>query len=65
MRRRTWRFMRLRLAGMGRRLSCVGDDELGREIRHRLHDEGLDEKAVAVDAAHPTGMVTVDLDEGG
>jgi sugar/nucleoside kinase (ribokinase family) len=38
---------------------------LGRAIRHRLHDEGLDEKAVAVDAAHPTGMVTVDLDEGG
>ena len=45
--------------------SCVGDDGDGREIRDRLRDWALDTRYLAVDATHPTGVVTVRLDEHG
>ena len=53
------------LGGRGVVASCVGDDELGGEIRRRLRDAGLDDAAVAVDPSHPTGTVTVELDAAG
>ena len=53
------------LGGEGAVASCVGSDELGRAILARLDSLGLDRTAVAIDAAHPTGTVTVELDEAG
>ncbi|MHC4562707.1 MAG: carbohydrate kinase family protein [Planctomycetota bacterium] len=46
-------------------VSCVGDDELGREILSRLGEAGLDCRAIAVDSAHPTGTVSVELGPDG
>jgi len=46
-------------------LSAVGDDELGREILGRLDRLGLGRDLVAIDAEHPTGTVSVELDEQG
>jgi fructokinase len=46
-------------------VSCVGDDELGREIVAQLDELGLDRSYLAVDKTHPTGTVTVELDESG
>jgi len=46
-------------------VSCVGDDELGHEITSRLNDLGLDTSYIAVDDTHPTGTVSVELDEKG
>jgi len=43
----------------------VGDDELGREILARLDGLGVNRRLVAVDADHPTGTVSVELDEHG
>ena len=53
------------LGGRGVVVSCVGDDELGKEILTRLEGLGLGCEYVAVDKHHPTGTVTVALDEGG
>ncbi len=53
------------LGGRGAVVSCVGDDELGREIRRLLAEAGLDDRAVGVDPDRPTGTVTVELDAGG
>ena len=53
------------LGGAGAVASCVGDDESGREILRRLDELGVDRAAVAVDGRHPTGTVTVALDEAG
>ncbi|MHC4623995.1 MAG: carbohydrate kinase family protein [Planctomycetota bacterium] len=53
------------LGGQGVVVSCVGDDELGREIMTRLDELGLDRSYLAVDKTHPTGTVTVELDENG
>jgi fructokinase len=46
-------------------VSCIGDDELGKEVLSRLGGLGLDCRYIAVDKAHPTGTVTVKLDENG
>ncbi len=46
-------------------VSCVGADPLGDEILGRLDSLGLNRDYVAVDAAHPTGTVSVELDAGG
>lgn len=51
--------------GAGVVISCVGDDELGREILRRFGDLDLDRKYVAVDRDHPTGTVIVELDADG
>ncbi len=46
-------------------VSCVGADALGEEILGRLDALALSRDCVAVDAAHPTGTVSVELDAGG
>ena len=53
------------LGGQGVVVSCVGDDELGKEILSRLEELGLERKYIAVDKHHPTGTVTVALDDNG
>jgi fructokinase len=53
------------LGGQGVVVSCVGDDELGKEIMTRLDELALDRSYLAVDKRHPTGTVTVELDENG
>ncbi len=53
------------LGGRGVVVSCIGDDDLGREILGCLDEMKLDRKYVAVDGGHPTGTVTVRLDENG
>jgi len=53
------------LGGRGIVVSCIGNDELGKEIMKRLEKLGLDSSYVAVDENHPTGTVTVELDEDG
>lgn len=47
-----------------RPVSCVGDDTLGREILERLRGLGLPIDCIAVDAARPTGTVSVELAGG-
>lgn len=46
-------------------VSCVGDDEAGREITGRLRDMGMCCDYVFVDRRHPTGTVDVSLDAHG
>ncbi len=46
-------------------VSCVGTDPLGEEILARLDGLGLSRDYVAVDKAHPTGIVSVELDAEG
>ena len=46
-------------------VSCVGDDELGDEILRQLDALGLSREYIAIDAEHPTGTVSVDLDARG
>jgi fructokinase len=53
------------LGGRGVVVSCIGDDDLGKEILSCLDEMRLDRKYVVVDAGHPTGTVTVRLDENG
>jgi fructokinase len=53
------------LGGRGMVVSCVGEDDLGREILARLNFLNLDNKHIAIDRKHPTGTVTVDLDARG
>jgi fructokinase len=53
------------LGAQGVVVSCIGEDELGREIITRLDELGLDRSYLAVGKEHPTGTVTVELDEDG
>jgi fructokinase len=53
------------LGGRGVVVSCIGDDELGKEILAIVDDLGLERRYIAVDNDHPTGTVTVKLDENG
>jgi len=53
------------LGAKGIVVSCVGDDELGRQILNRLDEMRIDREHVAVDKNHPTGTVTVELDSEG
>lgn len=46
-------------------VSCVGDDDPGREILARLRDVGLDPAHIAMDKEHPTGTVSVKLNPQG
>jgi fructokinase len=45
-------------------LSRIGRDELGRDAIGRLNPMPVDVGALQIDAAHPTGRVTVDLSRG-
>ena len=53
------------LGAKGVVVSCIGDDELGKEILSQLGGLGLDCGYIAVDKAHRTGTVTVKLDAKG
>ena len=53
------------LGGRAAVASCVGDDDLGREIVDRLDAAGVDRSAVAVDRHHDTGTVPVVVDAAG
>lgn len=53
------------IGGQGVVVSCVGDDELGKEILSSLDELQLQRQYVSVDNSHPTGTVTVKLDEDG
>ena len=53
------------LGGRGVVVSCIGDDELGKEILSRLKALGLESGYIGEDENHPTGTVTVELDEMG
>ncbi len=53
------------LGASGAVVSAIGDDGLGCDILARLDAMGLDRSHVAVEARHPTGTVTVALDDGG
>jgi fructokinase len=53
------------LGGQGVVVSCIGNDELGKEILSSLDELQLQRQYVSVDNSHPTGTVTVKLDEGG
>ncbi len=46
-------------------VSCVGDDDEGREIVARLDALGCRHDLVSVDPLHPTGRSTVSLDDSG
>jgi len=46
-------------------VSCLGDDDLGRKILPVLESHDVDVSFVATDAEHPTGTVSVELDEDG
>ncbi|HUK47907.1 MAG TPA: carbohydrate kinase [Terriglobales bacterium] len=45
--------------------SCVGNDELGQEIRRSLNRTGLARDFLQTDSLHPTGTVRVHLDSAG
>jgi fructokinase len=53
------------LGAEGLVVSCVGNDELGTEILDLVEQLGLNGDYIAVDGEHPTGTVTVKLDENG
>lgn len=53
------------LGAKGLVVSCLGSDELGKEILNLLEQLGLSSDYIAVDGEHPTGTVTVKLDENG
>src|SRR3954469_22281881 len=46
-------------------VSAVGRDDAGGEIRLRLRGLGLDTTCICIDAKHPTGAVSVQLDAAG
>jgi fructokinase len=53
------------LGADARLVTCVGDDELGREILERLHSLGFPTELVTVHPTAPTGTVSVELSAGG
>jgi fructokinase len=53
------------LGADARIISAVGDDDLGHEILDRLRALELDTSFIAIDPDHPTGTVTVALEEKG
>jgi fructokinase len=53
------------LGGKGTVVSCIGDDDLGKEITDLLENLGLEQSYIAVDKDHPTGTVSVELNDKG
>lgn len=51
--------------GRGVVVSRVGEDDLGRKLRHQLAERGLDDALIQADPDHPTGRVNVELDGSG
>jgi fructokinase len=48
-----------------RMISCVGADDLGRELLAFLREKGLSTDLIQIDPTFPTGIVKVTLDAGG
>ncbi|MCD6393981.1 MAG: hypothetical protein J7M40_10795 [Planctomycetes bacterium] len=46
-------------------VSCVGDDDPGRDILQALDTHDIDVSFIAVDSEHPTGTVSVQVDGNG
>jgi fructokinase len=46
-------------------VSCIGRDDLGRELEAQLRQRGLNTNYLRYDAGHPTGTVTVTKDAAG
>ena len=46
-------------------VSCVGNDDPGRQILQALDKHGIDVSFIATNSEHPTGTVSVDVDENG
>lgn len=53
------------LGAQGIVVSCVGNDKLGKEILDCLERLRLSHEYISVDKDHPTGTVTVEVDEKG
>lgn len=53
------------LGSRGVVVSCIGEDDLGREILVKLDTLDLDTRYITTDPNHPTGTVTVELDDKG
>ena len=53
------------LGADSRVISCIGSDPLGQEIRETLHVNGVSVDGIAEDPAHPTGTVSITLEDGG
>ena len=53
------------LGAQGYVVSCIGKDALGDEIVEHIDRLELDRRFIAVDTTHPTGTVSVELDENG
>ncbi|WP_319541645.1 carbohydrate kinase [uncultured Pseudodesulfovibrio sp.] len=53
------------LGGEGVPVSCVGDDDLGREALSLLVMRGLNTDAIVVNGEHPTGIVDAHVDAQG
>ena len=51
--------------GRGIVASCIGDDPLGQEITDQLKQLDLTTEYIAIDKEHPTGTVSVELDDEG
>lgn len=46
-------------------VSCLGDDDLGREVLPVLEEHNVDMSFIAIDPEHPTGTVSVQIDKNG
>lgn len=46
-------------------VSCLGDDDLGREVLPVLQEHNVDVSFIATDPEHPTGTVSVQIDKNG
>lgn len=53
------------LGNRGLIASRIGDDDLGRELRHTLTDRGLNPEHIQIDPSQPTGTVHVELNNEG
>ncbi|MHC4257273.1 MAG: carbohydrate kinase family protein [Planctomycetota bacterium] len=53
------------LGAQGYVVSCIGKDALGDEILDHIDELELNRSFVAVDRNHPTGTVSIELDENG
>lgn len=53
------------LGAKARIVSCIGKDDLGKDILERLQELALATTHMAIDGEHPTGTVSVELNEQG
>lgn len=58
-------FIALLLGAESHVVSCLGNDDLGREARRQLESHGLDTTHIQTDSDHPTGTVQVTVSANG